>query len=95
MVNIDGSVTYSPIKTVVFKDAKKTVFKVYPNPAFNSLTIDYALDLQKETAYTVVNMLGQTLMQGKFTSPDLDITSLPTGAFVIKVGEGQSKFFKQ
>jgi Secretion system C-terminal sorting domain len=95
MVNIDGSVTYSSIKSVVFKDAKNTVFKVYPNPAFNSLTIDYALDLQKETAYTVVNMLGQTLMQGKLTSPDLDISSLPTGAFVIKVGEGQSKFFKQ
>lgn len=94
MVNNDGSFTYSPIKSVVFKDAKKTIFKVYPNPAFNSLTIDYALDLQKETAYSVVNMLGQTLMQGKLTSPDLDISSLPTGAFVIKVGEGQSKFFK-
>jgi Secretion system C-terminal sorting domain len=96
MVNIDGSVTYSSIKTVVFKDAKKTVFKVFPNPAFNSLTIDYALDLQTNlTDYAVVNMLGQTLMQGKLTSRDLDISSLPTGAFVIKVGEGQTKFFKQ
>jgi Secretion system C-terminal sorting domain len=95
MVNNDGSYTYSSIKSVVFKDTKNTVFKVYPNPAFNSLTIDYALDLQKETAYTVVNMLGQTLMQGKLTSPDLDISGLPTGAFMIKIGEGQSKFFKQ
>jgi Secretion system C-terminal sorting domain len=96
MVNIDGSFSYSSIKSVVFKDAKKTAFKVFPNPAFNSLTIDYALDLQNNlTDYAVVNMLGQTLMQGKLTSRDLDISSLPTGAFVIKVGEGQSKFFKQ
>ena len=58
--------------------------------------VDYAIDFQKDvTTYTVVNLLGQTLLQGKLTSNNLDISSLPMGAFFIKIGEAQSKFFKQ
>ena len=96
MVDKDGSVTYSLIKTVLFKDTKKSIFKVYPNPAFNDLTIDYPYDLQKEVVeYSVTNMLGQTLLQGKLKSNNLDISSLPTGAFVFKIGEAKVRFVKQ
>ena len=92
----DGKETLSKIISIERKTANNHVLNVYPNPAHNSLTIDYPIDGQKEWAqYTVVNMLGQTLLQGKLTSSSLDISSLPTGAFIIKIGEAQSKFFKQ
>ena len=94
-IDNDGKVTLSKVISIE-RQAKNGSLRVYPNPAHNRLTIDYPIDVQKELEqYTVVNMLGQTLLQGKLTSNSLDISSLPTGAFIIKIGEAQSKFFKQ
>ena len=94
-IDNDGTETLSKVISIERKGNKGSL-KAYPNPAHNSLTIDYPIDVQKELEqYTVVNTLGQTLLQGKLSSNSLDISSLPTGAFIIKIGEAQCKFLKQ
>jgi hypothetical protein len=94
-IDNDGKETLSKVISIERK-AKTGALSVYPNPAHNHLTIDYAVDVQKNTPqYTVVNLLGQILLQGALTSPNLDISTLPSGAFILKIGDGQAKFFKQ
>ena len=95
MVDNDGNFTYSHVKTVIFDNSKRTTFTAYPNPAHNNLTVDYygADEQKKSVEYTITNLLGQTLLRGLLTN-NIDILSLPTGAFILKIGDGQSKFFK-
>ncbi len=97
MVDNDGSFTYSAVKTVVFEVGKKANFSVFPNPTSDNLTVQFASNQQEKVAenYVVINLLGQVLLQGKFSGNDLDISSLPSGAFILKMGAAQAKFFKQ
>jgi hypothetical protein len=95
----DGKETLSKVISIVAAAVEtRHALSLHPNPAHNNLTIDYAaVDTHGHAypQYTVVNMLGQILLQGKLTSNNLDISTLPTGAFVLKIGEEQAKFFKQ
>jgi len=54
---------------------------IYPNPASNFVTV-YLRD-QKMENYTVVNMLGQTVLNGKISDKQIDISSLQNGIYQI------------
>ena len=54
---------------------------IYPNPATNFVTV-YLRD-QKMQDYTVVNMLGQTVLKGKLSEKQIDISSLQKGVYQI------------
>jgi hypothetical protein len=94
-IDNDGKETLSKIISIARVETRHAL-SLHPNPAHNSLTINYPMGVQKESVqYTVVNMLGQTLLQGVLKGNNLDISSLPTGAFMLKIGEEQAQFFKQ
>jgi hypothetical protein len=91
----DGKETLSKTISIQRRDAMHRVF-VYPNPAHNSLTIDYIANTHKNLIkYYVVNLLGQILLQGTLTGNNLDISTLPSGVFTLKIADEQAKFFKQ
>ncbi|MGB1032396.1 MAG: MbnP family protein, partial [Flavobacteriales bacterium] len=77
--------------------ANKIAFKAFPNPAANSLNLQSDHAIEEFEIYTSV---GQKLssIQSNLQSNQIDISSLPTGSYIIKVKvQGQwivSRFIK-
>ncbi len=55
--------------------------QIYPNPAKNSISLN--LRDQKMKKYSIINMLGQTILQGEITNKQIDISSLQNGVYQI------------
>lgn len=69
-------------------------FRAYPNPVKDFFTVSYNKEI---TNVTVVNMLGQTVFAKTVNATDaqIDMTSLPTGNYFVKVTtEGAVKTVK-
>jgi Secretion system C-terminal sorting domain len=68
--------------------------KVYPNPVSSLLNVVYT----EGSSFQILNLLGQQVLTGK-TPPSgaggLDVSALPQGTYILKVGAEQAKFLKQ
>jgi Concanavalin A-like lectin/glucanases superfamily/Secretion system C-terminal sorting domain len=88
----DGTETLS--KTISIATKSNNKLKVYPNPVSNLLTIETS-----ETGdYQVFNLLGQRVLNSQkllLGVSGLDVSTLPQGAYYLKIGEEQVKFVKQ
>ena len=84
----DGKETLSKILTVSFTESNK--LKVYPNPTAQLLTIETTEEGDRQ----VVNLLGQTVLRSKSTQ-QLDVSTLPSGTYFLKIGGQQARFVKQ
>lgn len=63
-----------------------TPISIYPNPATTTLTITGSINKVQ-----IINMLGQTVYTNQYsntTKITIDISSLPTGVYFVKVNEG-------
>lgn len=67
-------------------------FNLYPNPTSGLITIDSKENLN---SYSVYNMLGEVLENGKIENGKIDISELPSGVYTVKVvGERGESFRK-
>lgn len=70
--------------------------EIYPNPASQTLWIDFATEQDSRLSLVITDLLGKTLVerQLEFTSGTkaraLDVTRLPKGIYLMKIGDGQS-----
>ena len=65
-----------------------TLFKCYPNPATNKISIETNSNLQGETTVCIFNMNGALLQQEKFQSQNLiemDVSALAKGIYLLKI----------
>ena len=70
---------------------------VYPNPAGDHVTVQMELVQASEVALTLFDARGQTLMQRQLgrtlaTETSLDLQSLPTGVYLLRVVTAQGQF---
>lgn len=103
MVNIDGSYTYSEIRSV----SNKVSFAVslYPNPANNYLNVTINAAQNEIAKMQVINMDGKIIISTSSniavgtTTNNINVSSLSSGTYFIKIetSEGQStlKFVKE
>ncbi|RSK46526.1 right-handed parallel beta-helix repeat-containing protein [Hymenobacter perfusus] len=96
-VDTDGTEAFSSVQTVSFPAAARTAVEVYPNPATSS--VDARLDLsgaaQGTYQVTITDMTGRTvrtLSRQGGTNDLLEVTSLPTGSYLVQV-QGNSQVF--
>jgi len=70
-------------------------YLVYPVPSENKITIKSENILQDET-FQIINYTGQTIMTGKLRGEEdrIDISSLSTGLYILKIGNKSFKQFK-
>ncbi len=70
---------------------------LFPNPVKGSI-LNVKLPRNEDAAYTIVNMLGQTVLRGNSIS-NVNVSSLEAGVYFIKVNEGEEiitkKFIRQ
>lgn len=94
-VNLDGTSTYSPVRTVAFEKGAAAI-KMYPNPATpndNQLTLDLLTLPQGEYQASLINVLGSKVatytVRGGETQPLALPTSLAPGTYIMTVqGQG-------
>lgn len=89
-IDNNGNEAVSKIISIQSKGAKNK-FTVYPNPT--SAVLNFVAD-DINTTYEVIDLLGQIVLKGNGTAP-IDVSALPKGSYVLKVGSEQVKFLKQ
>jgi Secretion system C-terminal sorting domain len=88
-IDFDGTETLSKVVSVELKGKGKSL-AVYPNPVSSLLNVVYT----EGSSFQILNLLGQQVLTGK-TASQVDVSALPQGSYILKVGAEQAKFLKQ
>lgn len=74
----------------------QNVISLYPNPAENSIQIEYTQTNGIEN-YFIYDAFGKIVQQGVLLSGNekIDISNLPKGIFILSVNNNVSKFIKE
>ena len=73
------------------KNILNTLPKIWPNPAREILHIaNFA-----EKDYKIINNVGKIVKQGRLTEEYINISNLPSGMYIIKIGNLTTKFIKK
>ncbi|MBP7558324.1 MAG: T9SS type A sorting domain-containing protein, partial [Chitinophagaceae bacterium] len=88
----DGSQTYSPIRSVNFRNTAEEAVRLYPSPASEYLYIDIQDAALHNSICTIYNLQGQVMMQFKVTrgTEKKNISSLLPGYYVLRFANGYS-----
>lgn len=88
-IDNNGTFEYSKIVSIDSKGAKSK-FTAYPNPVSKTITIANT----EGGNFQIFDLLGQQVLAGK-TAQQIDVSTLPQGTYILKVGAEQVKFIKQ
>lgn len=93
-VDKDGRYTYSPIAKVVFvKD--EAAFIAFPNPAGNTITIQYT-GYQKRIQLSIFDLAGRQVMFKELNSQSIwqaNVSGLAKGVYTIRLDDGAKQSF--
>lgn len=89
-VNVQQSGSATPIVTSV-SSSGKIKFKVYPNPANDKLNLDTDLD-SSEFQIEITDFTGRKLVNTHLNGFEIDIKSLPSGMYFLKVNTSTNQF---
>ena len=91
-IDFDGKETLSKVISIATKGKGKGL-TIYPNPVSNTLTLENT----EGSDFQVLNLLGQQVLTGKTPSGGrgLNVSALPQGTYMLKVGAEMAKFVKQ
>ena len=88
-IDFDEKSTISKVVSISTKGNNK--LKVYPSVSTGVLNIETT---GTDANFQIINLLGQSVMGGK-TKQTIDISALPKGTYLLKIGIEQVKFIKQ
>lgn len=87
-IDHDGTENLSKVVTASLNKSNK--LKAFPNPVSNVLNIE-----SNQTGdFYILNLLGQQVLSGKVRQ-QIDVSALPQGTYILKIGLEQVKFVKQ
>ncbi len=72
------------------EDKILSTFKIYPNPAGDFITID---NVSPQTHYTITDYLGRLMQQGTIGSGSIDIQTLTSNVYFIRLQDTAHKFW--
>jgi len=98
-VNTDGSVSYSPVRTVRFEDA--VLWKVYPNPSKGLFSLVYQLNTDEEVYARVIDTKGSVIKEyrrkanGILQKLNIELFDKPVGVYLLEINaSGKKQVFK-
>ena len=65
--------------------------RLYPNPAGDFISIDHA----DNASYIICDVSGRLWLRGRYQGNPIDVSSLQSGAYVIRIGNQTLKFTRQ
>jgi SdrD B-like domain/Secretion system C-terminal sorting domain len=94
IVNADGSVKYSEVRTVIFNG--KGTLSIFPNPANDKVNVQLPETWQGKTiSIKIINQLGQIMIQRQFVNASqvesIDVSKLSPGIYNIRLTDSQSQ----
>lgn len=103
IVNLDGSFTYSPIRSVIFDDPVR--WQIYPNPSSGLFSLVYQLNNSEEIYARIIDAKGSLIKEYRRTANgfpqklNIDLLGKASGVYLLQVdaaGKKQSfKLYKQ
>ena len=87
--SIDGGITkkdnvyQGTLIDVSINQNNKINLKIYPNPAQNTLHIEYPGLIHKNVSYKIIDLDGKTLQHGKLINNTIDISRLQKGIYIM------------
>ena len=66
---------------------------VYPNPAVNTITITSNFGYINK--FKIINVLGQTVINGSLSSNQIDVSNLKRGVYLLQLKDKTLKFMKR
>ena len=70
--------------------------RIYPNPTTGELRIESGEWRMENAEYHIYNVMGQMVLQGKLPETSvINVTSLPSGIYYLKLAEATVKFVKE
>ncbi len=97
--DFDGNYSYSTIVSVNFNSNDNIVANIFPNPAFNELTL--SLNNNQTCTVSIYNMLGERVLQQQFNENiiHINIQDIAKGVYSIAISNSEKtellKFIKQ
>lgn len=91
MIDIDGSFTYSPVKSVVLGEGKTTNVSIAPNPAKGQVFVKLNADEAKAITFVLVDVTGKTVLterknlESGFNQLPLNVSNYPQGLYFLKI----------
>ena len=95
-IDFDGTEFFSKVVSVSFNKGKS--LKIYPNIVSDGILNVEMTGRGADTEgsyFTIVNVLGQQMQSGKVIGQQVNVSALPQGTYIVKVGTEQAKFIKQ
>jgi glucose/arabinose dehydrogenase len=75
--------TYIPLKTAQL--LKNDVLRIYPNPTQSEFSVSIKNVAITGLPYTIINAVGQVVLEGKLVNNTISLNSLPTGLYQLKL----------
>lgn len=91
MMDIDGSFTYSPVRSVVLGEGKATNVSIAPNPAKGQVFVKLNADEAKAITLVLVDVTGKTVLterknlESGFNQLPLNVSNYPQGLYFLKI----------
>ena len=82
LTNVAPTIIDCPISLGVNQNETNQVFKLYPNPVKDLLTIETTISISKVTIY---NIMGQEVKNSIKNNSQLDLTDLVHGVYLVKI----------
>jgi len=84
---VDSTIKSVELKTVGLQD-RSDIFKLYPNPATNQITI---LSLYQSSDLRIIDLSGRIVYQGSIgKSENIDLSSISAGEYLIELTSGEA-----
>ena len=90
IIDNDGRFEYS--KIVLIENKKDKNVAIYPNPTRDILNISTD---NYEQSFILLNSIGQTVLQGDFLEKSINLQSLPSGFYYLKIGAESYKVVRE
>jgi hypothetical protein len=91
IISTNGSIEYSPVRSVTLGEGRTTGLSVSPNPAKEAVTVKLNANEAKTTTLELVDIAGKVLLTEKkrvevgFNQLNLNLSNYPAGMYFLKV----------